>query len=50
METKHRASAASASRAVPTDSDMIKPTNQLQSNFEETSSMTSDERYLVRAR
>lgn len=48
MRVNHRAT-ATATSSVP-ETDMLKPTNQLQSNFEETSSMDSDERYLVRAR
>ncbi|GAB7349091.1 hypothetical protein MBLNU459_g8043t2 [Dothideomycetes sp. NU459] len=44
MEPKHR---ASASRAPVDDYDMAKANNPLQSNFEDTSSMDSDERYLT---
>lgn len=43
MEPKRRANAATA----VDDDDMAKPNNPLQSNFEDTSSMDSDERYLV---
>ncbi|KAL1305372.1 hypothetical protein AAFC00_002266 [Neodothiora populina] len=44
MQTKLRSGTARAS-GVDID-NAVKPTNQLQSNFEETSSMDSDERYL----
>lgn len=47
MEAKHR---GSATRAIPESNDTIKATNPLQSDFEDTASMDSDERYLVRAR
>lgn len=45
MEAKHRPN-ASAPRA-PVDDYDTKPNNAMQSNFDETSSMDSDERYLV---
>lgn len=49
MEAKHRTSAVRTDPAGPSSQDMTQPTNALQSNFEETASMDSDERYLVRA-
>ena len=38
------------SKRAGVEEDMVKPTNPLQSDFTETSSMDSDEQYLVRAR
>jgi len=35
-------------RAVAAEEDLVKPTNALQSDFTESTSMTSDEQYLVR--